>query len=56
MRPLQESAQREFAGFGQARAGRQRPLHGVPQHDGRAVAGDFDQVFGRVGARRLERR
>ena len=53
---VEEGAQRELAGFGQARAGVERALHGVAQHDRRAVAGDLDHVFGGVGSRRARRR
>ena len=51
---VQKGAQGELAGLGQARAGVERALHGVAQHDGRTVAGDLDQVLGGVGARRGE--
>ncbi len=53
---VEESAQGELAGLGQARAGLERALHGVAQHDRRAVAGDLDHVFGGVRARRGEER
>jgi hypothetical protein len=51
---VEKGAQGEFAGLGQARAGFEGALHGVAQHHRRAVAGDFDHVFGGVGARGLE--
>ena len=55
MRPLQEGAQGELAGLGQAGARLDRAFHGVAQHDGRAVAGDLDHVFRGIGARGLEK-
>ena len=48
---VQERAQREFARFGEARAGAHGAIETVAQDDGRAVAGDFDYVFGGVGTR-----
>ena len=51
---VEESAQREFARFGEARARAHGAVEAVPQDDGRAMAGDFDHVFGGVGTRRGE--
>ena len=51
---VQESAQREFARLGKPRARAHGPVETMPQHDGRAMAGDFDYVFGGVGTRRGE--
>ena len=48
---VEEGAHGEFAGLGEARAARQRQLDYVAQDDGRAVAGDFDDVVGGVGVR-----
>ncbi len=52
---VQIRAQRELAGFGEARAGFEGALDGIPQHDGRAMAGDLDYVFGGVGAGRAKK-
>ena len=51
---VQEGAQGELAGLGEAGAGLNGPLDGVAQHDGRAVAGDLNDVLGGVGARGRE--
>ena len=48
---VQKRAQSELAGFGQPRAGVDGPLHRVPQHHGRAMAGNLDHVLRGVGAR-----
>ena len=48
------SAQGEFARFGEAGAGAYGAVETVAQNDGRAVAGDFDHVFGGVGFRGRE--
>ncbi len=47
---VQISAEGELAGFGEAGAGVERAVDGMAQNDGGAVAGDFDHVFGGVGA------
>ncbi len=50
IRPRRKARSVNLPGLGQPRAGRQSALYGVTQHDGRSVAGDFDQIFGGVGA------
>ena len=45
----EEGSLGEFAGFGQARAGGDALAQEVVEEDGRAVGGDFHDVFGGVG-------
>ncbi len=49
--PVQECAQREFAGFGQPRATFERARYRMPQNHRGAMAGDLDQIFGCIRAR-----
>jgi len=51
---IQKCAQSEFTGFSETRAGLYRPVEAVPQDYRRAVAGNFDNVFGGIGMRRRE--
>ena len=48
---VEKSAQGEFAGFSEAGAGADSAVETMPEDDGGAVAGDFDDVLGGVGLR-----
>jgi len=46
---VEEGAHGELSGLGQAGAGGDAELDNVPEHDGRAVCGDLDDVVSGVG-------